>query len=259
MTGGAIGAIVEAMMQGPEGQDYASMSIAGIKPDNPQSLLLPERTFQYWPETLSDTLEIGWNFKDIAGGSHSLAQWGSNNGRTFTFEVQLHRFMKPVRNRSIFDEILDPFEMNKPDNTALKDNRPNNVDVSAEIRYLRACCYPSFKESDNGMLLSMPPPILMWCVPGMQLNEDGSDVIYAVMTGCDVTYTLCFPNGVPRRASVSVTLRQVVQRPNGGVWWSGHGEKASGVNPYVVDGGNIREPGLAAGGGRSKNKMDDML
>ena len=244
MAAGLIGAIVEAFMSGPEGGDYAAVSIAGVDPVEPSKLMLDERTFQYWPESISDAIEIGWNFKEIPGASHALAQWASNGGRTISFEVTLHRFMMPVSDRGALDIIYDPFKLNRPDTDMPINNRPHNVDVRAEIAYLRAYCYPSYKESE-GFLNSHPPPISILCVPGSGLNENGLDWIYAVMTGCDVTRALAFPNGVLRRATVALTFKQVIQIPNRGIMWVGHGIQDS--YKYSSD------EQIAVGGDRPKN------
>ena len=251
MALGLPGAIVEAMMYGPEGagEGYAAMSIAGINPKNSAGpLLLDERTFQYWPESITDTIDIGWNFKDVAGASHALAQWGSNQGRTITFELQMHRFMKPVADRTAFDVILDPFGFNKPDSELPKNNRLYNVDIQSEVRYLRAFCYPT---EDTAKTTMFPPPIGILAVPGVGLNESGGDAIFVVMTGCDVTYNLLFPNGVPRRATVALTFRQVVQL--NGVFWKAH-DKTYDFKNWVG-----KEPINSPGGDRPKNKLDPAL
>lgn len=224
MVLGLVGGIVEAIMEGPEGGPHASMSIAGIDPKEPTKLLLPERAFQYWPESISDSIDIGWNFKDIPGASHALAQWGSNNGRTLTFEVQLHRFMKPRSSLSLMEKVrtMASVLLTNPDSTIPKDERPFNVDIAEEIRYLRGFCYPYFSELE-GIKISLPPPVAILAIPGLPLKEEtGESFMYAVMTACDVTYALLFPDGTPRRATVSLTFRQIVQRQNVGVFYKGH-------------------------------------
>ncbi len=234
MAFGFVGKLIEAIMNGPEGADSASMSILGLDPTDPRGskVLLPERAFQFWPESIQDSIEVGWQFKDIPGGSHALAQWGSNNGRTISFEVRLHRFMKPVEDRSIFEKIVDPFGLTTPGQQYLKDMRPHNVDVEAEIRYLRAFCYPSYAvDSVSGSTISYTPPVALLCVPGVGLNELGDHTIMAVMTGCDVTYNLLFPNGKPRNATVSLTFKQIVQKAGQGVIWRGLGKDAA-INGY---------------------------
>jgi len=260
MALGLAGALVEALMEGPEGMDYAAMSYAAIDPANGK-LIGSENTFQYWPETFSDTIDIGWSFKDIPGGSHALAQWASNNGRTFTFEVQFHRFMKPLafpESRSVFDKILDPFDLNKPNSELIKDNRPYNVDIAREIRLLRKFCYPKYTKDNQGaaeVMMASPPPVMVLVAPNMALNENGEDYVYCVVTGCDVTYTLLFPNGVPRRATVALTLRQIVQRKYG-VFFVGHEGTDSPMIQFSTRGSDDprRENDIATGGARKGNK-----
>jgi len=268
MAGGLIGQIIEAIMNGPEGaKTYAHMSIAGVDPTDPagSKLLIPERTFQYWPESIQDTIEVGWNFKEIPGASHALAQWAQNGGRTISFEVRLHRFMKPVGDRTVFDVILDPFGLTAPGNQYIKDLRPHNVDLEAEIRVLRAFCYPSYGNLE-GSTVAYPPPVALLCVPGVGLNEDGGDVIMAVMTGCDVTYNLLFPNGRPRNATVALTFRQIVQKAGKGVMWRGIGKDGGPLNSYrfkkpdEASIGKSQSMGVvpeapAVGGGHDKNKI----
>jgi len=234
MAFGFIGKLTEAIMNGPEGTGSASMSILGIDPTDSKgsTVILPERTFQFWPESIQDSIEVGWQFKDIPGGSHALAQWGSNNGRTISFEVRLHRFMKPVADRTIFEKIMDPIGLTTPGQQYLKDMRPHNVDIESEIRYLRAFCYPSYEvDKVSGSTVSYSPPVAFLCVPGVGLNELGSHTIMAVMTGCDVTYNLLFPNGKPRNATVALTFKQIVQKAGKGVFWRGIGKDVA-INGY---------------------------
>lgn len=233
-----IGAVIEAIMQGPEGQKAASMSIAGVDPANPAELLLPEKSFQYWPESIADSIDVGWTFKDVAGASHALAQWGSNAGRTISFEVELNRFMKPSKDASFFEKTNLYGVATDP-----TDNPPNNVDVRADIAYFRAFCYPSYAEdSTTGFLVSHPPPIAILYIPESGIGEGGGPWIFAVMTGCDVTRKLAFPNGVLRRATLSLTFRQVVQHPDGsGVSWRGHGKALYNIpNPEKFPDDGVR-------------------
>jgi hypothetical protein len=114
-------------------------------------------------------------------------------------------------------------------NDADKTNNAFNVDIVEYIKFLRAFCYPTYEEL-GGAISTYPPPIMILCIPGIGLNEAvnddyGEDCIYCVMTGCDVTYTLLFPNGTPRRATVALTLRQVVQTGSG-IKFAGFGKVA---------------------------------
>lgn len=234
---GLVGSIAEAIMTGPEGESSAYMSIAGLNPETPSAFLpgMEERKFQYWPESISDTIDIGWNFKDIPGASHALAQWASNNGRTITFEIQLHRFMKPRKNLSVMEIVktMGTAMLTTPTSTIPMNQTQYNVDVANEIRFLRGFCYPYFMLVE-GIQVSLPPPVAMLSIPGLPLDdESGGPVIYAVMTGCDVTYNLLFPDGTPRRATVSLTFRQIVQRSKVGVFFRGHA-KDTALQHYTL-------------------------
>lgn len=207
MAIGLIAAVINAIQNGPDGMESASLTVAGLDPRNPTEIFdgsdsgidFSERALQYWPETINDTIEIGWNFKNVGGGSGALAQWASNGGRTISFNVELSRLMAPSYTYSTGDAF--------------------NVDIVSQIKFLRAFCYPTYEEI-GGAISTYPPPVMILCIPGIGLNESESDdyganCIYCVMTGCDVTYTLLFPNGIPRRATVALTLRQVIQTGTG--------------------------------------------
>jgi hypothetical protein len=210
MAFGIIGGLAALILEGEEGMKPTYMTLAGVDATNNtvNNLAIPERAFQFWPESFQDTIEVGWEFKSIPGASHAIAQWGSNNGRTFSFEVVLARFMKDVAKRNAMEKLLDPFGMTDPNG-----DKYHNVDVAAGIRYLRAYCYPLYKKGDK-FIEAHPPPIAILNAPGMDLNEAGGDAVYAVMTGCDVTYKMLFPDGTPRLATVSLTFKQVVQDMN---------------------------------------------
>jgi hypothetical protein len=207
MPGGIIGGIATIIMEGPEGEKSASMTICGVDIDNPDVAkpAIPERAFQYWPDSIRDSIEIGWEFQNLPGASHAMGKWSSNGGRTISFDVTFARFMKDVDKRTTLEKLMDPFGLTKPDG-----DKGANVDVAGAVRYLRAYCYPFYKAGAQ-FVEAKPPPIAILNVPNLQLNEAGGDAIYAVMTGCEVEYVKAFPDGTPRLATVSLTFRQVVQ------------------------------------------------
>jgi hypothetical protein len=110
MPAGLISAVIDAIKNGPEGREYASLTMAGLDPRHPNEIFegewgdigvnFQERALQYWPETINDSIETGWNFKNVGGGSGALAQWASNGGRTISFNVELSRLMAPVSSRT---------------------------------------------------------------------------------------------------------------------------------------------------------------
>lgn len=260
MVIGLVPSLIEAIAQGPEGGPSATLSYAGLDPKDPTKIYVGgsggpgsspdfrERALQYWPETLSDTIDVGWNFKSIGGASHALAQWESNGGRTFSFDVQLSRFTMPTKTKTTFEKIKSLYQ--EPDANYPIDNRPYNVNVREQIRHLRAFCYPTY-EDVKGVVSSLPPPIMALNIPNMGLDESGGDIVYCVMTGCDVTYTLCFRDGTPRRATVSLTLRQIVQLASG-IKFYGFGDAA----PAKYRTGD--EESLGSNAGRQVNGLTGM-
>jgi hypothetical protein len=231
---GLVSAVIDAIKRGPEGREYASLTMAGLDPRDPSKIFegddigvnFQERALQYWPETINDSIETGWNFKNVIGGSSALAQWASNGGRTISFNVELSRLMAPVSTRVGRDKIYGGFTA---PNDLDKTNNAFNVDIVEYIKFLRAFCYPTYEEL-GGSISAYPPPIMLLSIPNIGLNEcvddsDSGDTIYCVMTGCDVTYTLLFPNGTPRRATVALTLRQIIQTRTG-IRFSGFGKGA---------------------------------
>lgn len=230
-------------MGGPEGRKSASLTLAGVSPVD-GTIIIPERAFQFWPESITEDPEIGWQFKDIPGASHSLAQWTQNGGRTFSFEVVCSRYMLPVAQLGLLDKILDPLGLNTPGATVPKDNRPGNVSVREQVQWLRQFYLPDYVQSGD-VTVASPPPIAVLCAPNMGWNEDTGDVIWAVMTQCSVNHQLAFQCGEPRLATVSLAFRQVVQWPQGVVLKS---RKLFAARTNV-------EPGVAVGGGRGTNKI----
>jgi hypothetical protein len=233
MALGVLGGLASIIMDGPTGEKPAWMSLCGIDAfGDATKPTIPQRAFQYWPESISDTIEVGWAFSDIPGASHALAAWGSNNGRTIAFEVTMARLMKPKEERTALEQMMDPFGMTKAE-----DDPEWNADVAGGIRYLRAFCYPLYMKGERHVE-AYPPPVAILHAPGLNWNEKGGDAIFAVMTGCDVTYVSCFPSGTPRLATLSLTFRQVVQQPLKGVTYVGRQKNAvgSGAAPYKLEG-----------------------
>jgi hypothetical protein len=230
MALGVFGGIASIIMDGPTGEKPAWMSMCGIDAlaADAGKPAIPQRAFQYWPESISDTIEIGWNFSEIPGASHALATWGSNGGRTISFEVTMSRLMKPEGDRTVMEKLFDPFGMTKG-----SDSPKWNSDVAGAIRYLRAFCYPLYMQGETHVE-AYPPPVAVLHLPKSDWAEQGGDVLFAVMTGCDVTRSLAFPDGTLRLATVALTFRQVVQQPTKGMTYVGRqtDKLGTGAVPY---------------------------
>lgn len=218
----AVGSIVDistTLLRGPDGGKPASLSMAGVSLTDLREVI-PERAFQFWPESMTDSIEIGWNELQVPGLSHGIMQWSFNGGRTISFEVVIGRYLKHEEDAGFLELIPDANDT---------ENKPYNADVREAIKYLRSFCYPQYSLSD---VLEEPPPACLLHAPGMNLNEDGRDTIWTVMTGCEVTYNRCFPSGRPRLATVSITLKQIIQSPRA-VSAKGRG---NAIDPAIIAG-----------------------
>jgi hypothetical protein len=244
---GLPGRIVDAIMKGPEGRKSASLSIAGVNPVDGK-LCIEERAFQFWPESISEEPEIGWSFKEIPGATHSLAQWTQNGGRTFSFEVTFSRFMLPVDQLSAAEKFLS-MGMNTPGATMPRDNRAMNISVREQVQYLRQYYLPDYVVGGE-LTLANPPPIAVLCAPNIGWAEDGTDVIWTVMTQCSVNHQLNFPSGEPRLATVSLAFRQVIQWPTSGIVLKPRTLYASRPAP---------EKDVAVAGGRGGNELTSKI
>jgi len=178
---------------------YEKMSIAGLNPVD-YSIVMPERAFQFWPETISDTFASGWVEKPIPGASHSLMHWGANSGRTISFEVPLFRNMN-------YDQIgLGPVR----EYPANDNNRIWNEDIDVALKYFRSFMYPTKVGGEIGS-----PMVAVLYMPNSMINENGSNYICGVMTACDITYTKMFNNGRVKMANIALTFKQIVQNKQG--------------------------------------------
>ncbi len=193
--------------------EVAKASMMGIDSET-GATVLPERAFQWFPESFSDSIEIGWEPKQVPGSSHAIMQWGGNGGRTFSFETLLYRNMAPLDLQRQQQTVLAVEALPDPSDPS---NLPYNINIESMISWMRAFCYPRYVtgEGFGGTKITRPvsPPIAILNLPGMALNEDGADIVYCVVTGCDVTYEKLFPNGQPKVVKVNLTLKQVVQYP----------------------------------------------
>ena len=195
--------------------EVAQASMMGIDSETGKPVPgLEERPFQWFPESFSDSIEIGWEPKQVPGSSHAIMQWGGNGGRTFSFETLLYRNMAPLDLQAQQQTLLAVEALPDPSDEG---NLPYNMNIESMINWLRSFCYPRYVigQGFGSTTITRPvsPPIAILHLPGMALNEDGTDIVYCVVTGCDVNYEKLFPNGQPKVVKVSLTLKQVVQYP----------------------------------------------
>lgn len=165
--------------------------------------LFESRTMQWFPESLNDTKQVEWNNKSIPGGSHPLYSFIGGGAREISFTVVL-----------TCDE--DPALVN----VSVNDSKPGrSTDIRAEIQFLRQFMHAAYSKVQGARV--MPPPAASLTVKNLGWGCEGSgpsgstlspsDTVYALMTGCDVTYSRLFPSGHPRIVEVSLTFAEIVQ------------------------------------------------
>lgn len=121
--------------------ELPQMSIMGVSSTD-GAVLLEETVFQYWPESIADSIEIGWEFKSLPATSHPLAHWTQNGGRSISFEVTFARDMQ-------YDPKPHAFLKADPNASGVKEYNGN---PDYMIKYLRAFVHPETR--DDGTVLS---------------------------------------------------------------------------------------------------------
>ncbi len=170
-------------------------------------------SFQYFPETLTDTKAINYQPKDVPGGSLPIYQWTSSGERIISFTAYFTSdldFSQNAQNLSASD--MKSLALMK-----------RNVDVRTAIHWLRRFLLPRYGAVNQiGSPVTFPPRKLILWIPnsgiGLAGGLDGQlgevhrlHSLIALMTQCDVTYESFFPSGVPRIASVQLSFAQIGQ------------------------------------------------
>ncbi len=210
---GAIAPIALSLATLGDEAKFSTMWMQAISPIDGSTVCEPLQ-LQWMPETLTDSMEIGWTDKVIPGASASLQQWTHNGGRTWSFDLVMFRYMrrKEMMPRTLL--IEDPEAAH---------NERFNVNIPYMIKWLRAMAMPTYKAGDFVSVTS--PPFVQMCVPGLKLATDGTDIVTGVMKSCDVVYNKTFRDGEPRMVTVTLAIKEVVQRKQGDpIRMVGHGD-----------------------------------
>lgn len=177
--------------------------------DSPTGQYLP---FQHFPDTISDTKAVNYQQKTIPGGSLPLYQWMDSGERLISFTAVFAT-----------DNDLDQTE-GLAERLASAGEKTRNIDIRTALVWLRRYLFPSYGDrGDLGVPLARAPRKLLLFIPGSKIGMMGcmatdsvQDSVVCVMTQCDITYEMFFPNGNPRIATVQLSFAQVPQR-NGSV------------------------------------------
>jgi hypothetical protein len=117
------------------------------------------QSFQYFPETITDSRSVNWIEKNVVGGSHPIYQWTYGSARTIGFEAVFTNEIAPTPfnlppNSSVASSIeslgtVAGSVAKNPLGTTLalaKGSNPSyySVNIPAAIAWLRALTYPLY-------------------------------------------------------------------------------------------------------------------
>ena len=202
LTAGLAGIGASVALAAQREKERAIITMKAIDWDKGKEVL-PERAFQWWPETFNDSgHEPIYDAKDIPGMNSPLLQWKGGGPRNFSFEVHFTRSVAPYKEGDAFIDTEDDR------------NKPFNVNIPACIAYMRVASMPSYVK--NGASIDVaPPPLIYLNVPNHQLNEDGSDIVPCILRSCPVIHKKSFPDGTPRSVTMTLSFQRVIQSING--------------------------------------------
>jgi len=199
-----------------------------------RAITADQRTFQYFPATLSDSQGTNYQSKVIPGLSHPLYQWTSGNARAVSFEAIF------TRDRTYTDEESQAvasglagssvnsnqgnnqqFQSQSKGTLGIAQNSDSrNVDIPSAVAWLRSFLLPEYSKDGSGTQGNVPerprPPFkLILGIPGVRMNWGVPTLppseIYCIMTGCEVTYDGFFHDGTPRMAKVQLSFAEIIQ------------------------------------------------
>jgi hypothetical protein len=160
-------------------------------------------SFQYFPESFTDSKTVSWQPKEIPGGSLPVYQWSSSGDRAVSFTAVFTADIDYGYGVFPRDRLLNAGQLDR------------NVDIRAAVYELRRMMLPSYTGGKT-----QPPPRLLLYLPrsgigqaggNSQLTATNRDAIVCVMTSCEITWEKFFSSGVPKIASVSLGFSQVPQ------------------------------------------------
>jgi len=171
--------------------------------------------FQHFPEQISDSKAIGWQTKEIPGGSLPLYQWTTSGERVVSFKVVFASDVDfLVGGDSRAEELLDRVKQAGLERF--------NVDIRSALAHLRKFVLPTYGDDQGlGVPVTLAPQRLRLFVPGSGIGIIGGvgggdypvtpDSIICVMTQCDFDFLEFFPSGLPRIVEAQLSFAQVPQ------------------------------------------------
>jgi hypothetical protein len=168
-------------------------------------------SFQYFPETLTDTKAVNYSTKNIPGASLPLYQWVSGGERLISFTAYF----------SCDNDLISPGKSGLFNSLKVVGQERRNVDIRAAVFWLRRYMLPTYEtDSATKLVQTKAPKKMMLIIPGSGMGMAGgafpggymhSDAMVCIMKQCDVTYESFFTSGLPRLASVQLAFAQSAQ------------------------------------------------
>lgn len=194
-------------------------------------------SFQYFPESVSDSKNVNYQQKEVPGGSLPLYQWVNSGERSVSFTA--------VFTSDVDVTADDPGDAAKGQalNNRLKaaGQSRRNPDIRAAVAWLRRYMLPTY-DAANG--ITRGPSKLRLSMPGSGIGVAGGvmagagaldDTIVCVMTQCEVSYEAFFPSGLPRYVTVQLAFGQIPQL-NGQVSFP---SRTAEMDLYVTSPGSV--------------------
>jgi len=216
-----------------------------------------QRSFQYFPASISDTQATNYQTKVIPGLSHPLYQWTSGGARGISFEAVFSRdrtyseaeldamsgYDGNIRTISNLGARFNSGGTGKAASAIASNKEPRDVDIPSAVAWLRSHLLPEYSMESNGTKSltpsrPRPPRKLILGIPGLRLNWGVPTLppteIYVIMTGCEVSYDAFFHDGSPRLAKVALSFAEIIQ-VGGRILVQDAGDKRlAGYNGYVL-------------------------
>ena len=202
-----------------------------------EPILAERKSFQYFPQSISDQRATNYQAKVIPGLSHPLYQWTSSGARTISFQAVFSRDRSYTKaeNDSIEAGVTSLSNLggdargslaaqadfrNRNNGVNGSGSEPRNVDIPSAIAWLRSFLDPEYSSDGHStygtsparprpprkMILGFPNVRINWGVPELKKDE-----VYSIMTQCDVSYEGFFANGAPRFARVDLSFAEIIQ------------------------------------------------
>lgn len=206
------------------------------------------RKFQYFPETIADTKQVGYQPKEIPGGSLPLYQWSNSGERTISFTAVFTTDVDHLLAKETIDFSFTGGttsigsalgDQTLPSGT---EERLRTVDGAVNASYtrlqaageqdrnpfipgmliwLRRFMLPRYGDNaEIGVPITQPPRKLLLHMPGTEFELFGGGGgfsapgggMLSVMTTCDINIEALFPSGNIRIATVSLAFAEVPQQ-----------------------------------------------